>query len=140
VRKNFSVKDKRAGIKRANGHCEGCGLPFSAANPPECDHDKEDWEGGDASLENMKVLGKKCCHTDKSAAATGRRAKADMVRKKNVENIRPAPTFRRAAKPIRPDKTCGGKGHAAHQAAMAAKGKAVPINRLRAQAREYGQD
>lgn len=68
---------RKAALKRANGCCEKCGTPFSDANPPEHDHRTEAWEGGDASLENCIVLGKKCCHQPKTASNTRRRKKAD---------------------------------------------------------------
>ena len=73
----FSHAVRKAALKRANGCCEKCGTPFSDANPPECDHNLELWQGGDASLENCMVLGKKCCHQPKTASNTTRRKKAD---------------------------------------------------------------
>ena len=80
----FGDKVKKAALKRSGGRCEGvlangerCPNLFSAANPPEADHDKEAWEGGDASIENCKMRGKKCCHDPKTARNKTRRAKAD---------------------------------------------------------------
>ena len=81
TRRNFPAKVKRAALKRANGRCEGCGVPTGPHNPPDVDHDKEDWEGGEPVLENAVVRGRKCCHQRKSAAATTRRAKADAAGK-----------------------------------------------------------
>jgi hypothetical protein len=85
VRHDFSAPVQRAARKRANGFCEGCGLPTGPHNPPEVDHDKEDWEGGLPTLENAKVLGRKCCHRFKTAAATTRRAKADRAGNKHLD-------------------------------------------------------
>lgn len=73
----FSHAVRKDALKRANGCCEKCGTPFSDANPPEHDHNLEAWDGGDASLENCVVLGKKCCHQPKTARNTSRRKKAD---------------------------------------------------------------
>lgn len=79
MRRDFPASIKKAARKRANGFCEGCGLPTGPHNPPEVDHDKEDWEGGEPVLENAVVRGRKCCHQKKTAAATTRRAKADAT-------------------------------------------------------------
>ena len=88
TRREFSAPVKKAARKRANGYCEGCGQPLGPHNPPEVDHDKEDWEGGEPTLENAKVLGRKCCHRFKTKAATTRRAKADRAAKKH-QGIKP---------------------------------------------------
>ena len=84
TRIEFRQDVKKARLAYSGKRCEGilpngerCGLEFSASNPPEFDHDKEAWEGGDASFENCRVRGKKCCHRPKTDAATARRAKAD---------------------------------------------------------------
>lgn len=83
MRRDFPESVKKEARKRANGFCEGkdCGLPTGPHNPPEVDHILEDWEGGEPVLENAQVLGRKCCHRFKSAAATTRRAKADAAGK-----------------------------------------------------------
>lgn len=81
MRRNFPASVTKAARKRANGCCEGCGLPTGPHNPPEVDHKIEDWEHGEPTLENAQVLGRKCCHGRKSAAATTRRAKADRAGK-----------------------------------------------------------
>lgn len=83
MRRDFPESVKKAARARANGFCEGkgCGQRTGPHNPPEVDHDKEDWEGGEPVLENAIVLGRKCCHDRKTAAATKRRAKADRAKK-----------------------------------------------------------
>lgn len=77
ARIEFSHAVRKAALKRANGCCEECGAPFTDANPPEADHNTEAWQGGDASLENCVMRGKKCCHQRKTAINTTRRKKAD---------------------------------------------------------------
>lgn len=84
TRIEFSQATKKDRLEFSAGLCEGilpngrrCDNPFSASNPPEFDHDKESWEGGDASFENCRALGRKCCHRPKTDKATSRRAKAD---------------------------------------------------------------
>jgi hypothetical protein len=85
VRRNFPAKIKRQALARAAGKCEKCHVPTGPHNPPEVDHDKEDWEGGEPVLENAVVLGRKCCHETKTAAATSRRAKADAARARHLD-------------------------------------------------------
>jgi 5-methylcytosine-specific restriction protein A len=82
-RRNFSASVKKAAHARANGRCEKCGQPTGPHNPPEVDHIREDWETGEPTLENAQVLGKKCCHAPKSAAATERRSNADRMKRKH---------------------------------------------------------
>lgn len=69
ARSNFSVKTKKAAAERASGHCENkqCGLPFSASNPAEFDHELPDGLGGDNSLENCVVLCR-ACHKAKTVS------------------------------------------------------------------------
>lgn len=87
MRLDFDAKTKKAARERANGFCEGkdCGAALGPHNPPEVDHKVECWEGGDNSLENAQVLGRKCCHKPKTAKATGRRAKADAQRARHLD-------------------------------------------------------
>lgn len=81
----FDADTRKAALARSGGRCEGvinsagerCPMIFNAANPPEFDHVTEAWEGGDASLANCQVLGKKCCHVAKTGASHTRRTKAD---------------------------------------------------------------
>lgn len=104
----FDQATKKARLAHSGKRCEGilengdlCGQQFTASNPPEFDHDKEAWEGGDASFENCRALGKKCCHRPKTDAATTRRAKADRqsiedkwLRPKSSRPIRSRNTFK----------------------------------------------
>lgn len=90
VRENFTEATKKAARERAKGRCEDCGGPTGPGNGPEVDHITECWEGGDNSLENAIVLGKKCCHEAKTAAATARRAKADRQRAQYLGTKRPS--------------------------------------------------
>lgn len=87
---NFSQATKKARLAHSGKRCEGCGQEFSASNPPEFDHAKEAWEGGDASFENCRALGHKCCHRPKTDAANTRRTKAD---RQSIEDkwLRPKP-------------------------------------------------
>ena len=81
----FPQSVKNAALKRSQGRCEGiinragerCPMLLNPANPAEFDHKIEAWEGGNASLDNCQVLGKKCCHVVKTAVNKTRRAKAD---------------------------------------------------------------
>lgn len=80
----FPDRVKKAALKRSGGRCEGvlangerCPNLFSAANPPEFDHDLEAADHGDASLENCRSLGAKCCHRPKTTAFVKRIRKAD---------------------------------------------------------------
>lgn len=90
----FSKATKLAAWHRCNGRCEGlggkCQQKLGGANRADYDHIKEVWEGGDNSLANCQVLGKKCCHEPKTTAATGRRAKADAAAKKHAGISSPA--------------------------------------------------
>jgi 5-methylcytosine-specific restriction endonuclease McrA len=105
-REEFSARVKRAAFKRAGGKCEGCERPIVKGRH-EFDHDVEAWEGGDASLENCKVLcsgGAASCHSIKSKRATARRAKAD-AQKAQANNLKgPKKKFDRPPKPERVSK------------------------------------
>ena len=83
-RREFSAAVKRAAWERCGGRCEGegCGVPFTAANPPEYDHRIEDALGGEPTLENCAVLGRKCCHRKKSSERAPVIAKAHRVARK----------------------------------------------------------
>lgn len=84
-RSEFTVTTKKAAKERAGDFCEDCGAPFSAANPPEYDHDIPDGLGGDNSLENCVVRGAKCCHVRKTHEVDRpMMAKADRLRKKRL--------------------------------------------------------
>lgn len=71
-RTEFSKAVRRQAVGRANGQCEGsmrdgsrCVCRVSAGRQ-HFDHDLPDWMGGEATLENCRVL---CipCHTEKTA-------------------------------------------------------------------------
>lgn len=60
-RKEFSKKVKLAAWMRCKGICEcGCGVKIIPGDGPEYDHDDEDFFGGEPTLENCKVLRKRC--------------------------------------------------------------------------------
>jgi hypothetical protein len=67
TRREFSASVRKAAWSRCDGRCEGCGVEFTAANPPEYDHGVEDYLGGEPTPENCIVLGRKCCHAPKTA-------------------------------------------------------------------------
>lgn len=81
-RREFSVATKKAAWARCGGRCEGCGGEFTAANPPQYDHEIEDALGGEPTLENCKVLGARCCHQPKSSARAATVAKAHRIARK----------------------------------------------------------
>lgn len=94
MRLEFDAATKKAARKRANGFCEGkgCGAALGPQNPGEVDHIEECWEGGDNSLGNAQVLGRKCgCHPKKTAEAAARRAKADRQKARH-EDTKPKPS------------------------------------------------
>lgn len=86
----FTAAVKAAAWARCGGHCEGdgCGAPFSAANTPQYDHRVAAALGGEATLDNCRVLGSRCCHPEKTKADVTRIAKAKRL-VKDAANIRP---------------------------------------------------
>lgn len=62
MRREFPAKVKWAAYQRSlkndKPHCEDCGLRILGI--PEYDHDKPDGLGGEPTLENCKVLCRKC--------------------------------------------------------------------------------
>lgn len=102
MRREFSKETQKQAWKRCKGFCEGCGLPFTPANPPEYDHDIPDGLDSEHlsypinSLENCKVLGAKCCHVKKTHEVDRpMMAKADRLYKKHVaKTIRPKGTIK----------------------------------------------
>jgi 5-methylcytosine-specific restriction protein A len=62
MRTEFSKQVKRQALKRAGGKCEGekCGVLFGVKF--HFDHDIADGLGGEASLENCRVLCHPCHH------------------------------------------------------------------------------
>lgn len=84
ARTEFPLSVRKAAWARCAGRCEGCGGEFSAANPPEYDHVIEDALGGEPTLENCAVLGKRCCHDPKSRERAAPVAKAARIERKRA--------------------------------------------------------
>jgi 5-methylcytosine-specific restriction protein A len=81
-RLEFSRKTKAARYLHAKGMCEGCGIKLTKT--PHYDHDvPTGWMGGDASLENCRVLCQPC-HTAKTSAEAPIKAKGDRIRDKAI--------------------------------------------------------
>ena len=84
MRKEFSKQVKAQAFLRSNGQCEQCGAKLFAGNRSyEYDHTKEDFFGGEPTLENCKVLCRSCHNTKTQAAApviakTRRQAEKDQ--------------------------------------------------------------
>jgi 5-methylcytosine-specific restriction endonuclease McrA len=68
TRQEFSVAIQKAASKRANGHCEQCGLPF-AGRRPELHHVKAAFYEGPPTLENAALLCPPCHRIETSKAA-----------------------------------------------------------------------
>ena len=64
-RSEFSAKIRVAAYERAKGRCEGCTAPLLAGRF-QYDHDIPDGLGGEATLDNCKVLCS-ACHGEKTA-------------------------------------------------------------------------
>lgn len=93
----FKAAAKRDMFIRAGGpedvHCEGCGLRLGG-KAFDYDHTVEIWElpsdlralfrKNGVPAEFGKLLGKDCCHKDKSARKAGERAKCDRISKKAI--------------------------------------------------------
>ena len=76
-RKEFPKSVKLAAWQRSNGHCEcGCGVKIIAGDGPQYDHIIEDALGGEPTLENCRVLRKRC-HAGKTSE---RRPNLDKAR------------------------------------------------------------
>lgn len=86
-RKEFPAAVKRAAFRRCCGnkgapHCEGCGRPLRAGEIIY-EHVQADGLGGEPTLENCKVHGRKCCADPKTFTEDNpRMAKADRVLRK----------------------------------------------------------
>jgi hypothetical protein len=89
-RKEFSRSIKVAAVKRAmregEVYCEQCGVMTKGRF--EIDHDKEDYYGGEPTLENARVL---CisCHSSKTAKNAKIIAKTRRLEASNVGATRP---------------------------------------------------
>lgn len=90
ARKEFPRSVKVAAVKRAmrdgEVYCEQCGVMTKGRF--EIDHDKEDYFGGEPTLENAKVL---CisCHSAKTAKNAKIIAKTRRLEASNVGATRP---------------------------------------------------
>jgi 5-methylcytosine-specific restriction endonuclease McrA len=73
----FPKHVKLAAWQRANGHCECCGTKFTGADRVEYDHIVEAALGGKTTLENCRVMRKRC-HDEKTAT---RRPELDKTRR-----------------------------------------------------------
>lgn len=61
MRREFPKAVKLAAFQRCGGICEcGCGVKIIAGDGPEYDHILEDTLGGEPTLENCRVLRKRC--------------------------------------------------------------------------------
>jgi 5-methylcytosine-specific restriction protein A len=82
-RREFSGKTKRAAFQRANGHCEQCGIDLRC-KPLHFDHEIAADLGGEATLQNARVL---CvpCHKEKTRTNdTPLIAKGRRIRERNM--------------------------------------------------------
>jgi 5-methylcytosine-specific restriction endonuclease McrA len=90
ARKEFPRSVKVAAVKRAmrdgEVYCEQCGVMTKGRF--EIDHDKEDYYGGEPTLENARVL---CvaCHSSKTAKNAKIIAKTRRLEASNVGATRP---------------------------------------------------
>lgn len=57
MRQEFSIATMKEGLKRADGNCEYCGLPFGVETPEFHHKDSSSW---DNSLGNLQVIHKRC--------------------------------------------------------------------------------
>jgi 5-methylcytosine-specific restriction protein A len=81
MRREFSKATREAALKRADGKCEGCGLPLRRGRFAY-DHIKATgWLEGDNSLENCQILctGPNSCHEKKTSEEAGQRAKGNRI-------------------------------------------------------------
>ena len=92
MRKDFRASVKIAALKRADGKCEGCGLPLTLGKYA-CDHINPDGLTGEPTLENCRVL---CigCHKEKT-----KRDVADIAKAKRRE-AKHTGMKRRSSRPI----------------------------------------
>jgi 5-methylcytosine-specific restriction endonuclease McrA len=78
MRKEFPKKVKLAAWQRSGGICEcGCGVKIIAGDGPEYDHIIEDTIGGEPTLENCRVMRKRC----HKAKTLQRRPEIDKTRR-----------------------------------------------------------
>ena len=90
MRTEFTAKIKAAAALRADGHCEGCSRRLMTGDF-HYDHEIPDGLGGDATLENCRVLCRSC-HKIKTTTA-------DVPRiAKSKRNFRKARGIRKASR------------------------------------------
>ncbi|CAA2139509.1 HNH endonuclease [Hyphomicrobium sp. ghe19] len=101
-RQEFSKKVKLAAWQRSGGICEcGCGVKIIAGDGPEYDHIKEDTIGGEPTLENCRVMRKRC----HDAKTRKRRPEIDKTRSGFEKRI----NARKKSRPIPGSKASGWK-------------------------------
>jgi 5-methylcytosine-specific restriction protein A len=91
MRHEFSAKVKAQAALRANGHCEGCTRKLLAGDY-HYDHNTPDAMGGDATLENCKVLCRSCHSIKTTKTDVPQIAKAKRRERKRF-GIRKRSTF-----------------------------------------------
>jgi 5-methylcytosine-specific restriction endonuclease McrA len=96
-REEFTVRVKKAALKRANGKCDGCGQPLKERQH-QCDHIKPARLGGTATLENAQIL---ClvCHRIKNREDNAIMRKADAQKAQANGLKAPKKKFGRPPKP-----------------------------------------
>jgi hypothetical protein len=92
-RDEFDLKQRGKMLVRAGGpdniHCEGCGRRLRRGDAYEFDHVTPLCLGGETTVENGKLLGAKCCHTNKSGNDSRASTKADEIAKRDLKLKRP---------------------------------------------------
>lgn len=95
-RTEFPKSVRFSAIKRCKGFCEGCNAVLRAAQF-DFDHDLPAEFGGEATLENCKVLCKTCHRTKTSKTDIPAIAKSNRVRNRHLgirKSSRPMPGSR----------------------------------------------
>lgn len=99
-RQSFTKKQRQAVFEAYEGRCAGCDEPLKAGW--QIDHIKEIADGGEHAPRNWQPLcaqSQNGCHVGKTAAYLTRKAKADRIRKREVEGPKPAQIQSRTAWP-----------------------------------------
>ena len=92
TRTEFSKAVRRDAAKRANGHCENCRARLTDGGY-HYDHDLPDAMGGEATLDNCRVLCRGCHSLKTTTRDVPTIAKSNRVRDL-AQGIRPAPKLR----------------------------------------------
>lgn len=108
TRTEFSRQTRRDALARANGHCEASGLLYSLPDDQPCgavlshglefDHFILASEGGDASLENCRVVCGPCHSVKTRTVDTPKAAKIKRVRDR-AQGIKPPTRWRKTYVP-----------------------------------------